>query len=97
MLAEMLEQVANLAKTTYTPSHLRGNLSSFIQVERALNLGSGKFLLPDVAEIGVTKQWLGAAGMADKYGVKVSSHLYPEISAPVLALITNTDYFESAD
>ena len=46
-------------------------------------------LLPDVAKIGGATQWLRAAKMAEKHGIKVSSHLYPEISAHLMASISN--------
>ena len=93
----MLEQAADLTKATNTPIQLGENLWSLTEVERALNLGAGKFLIPDVAKIGGATQWLRAAKVADTYGVKVSSHLYPEISAHLLASIDNTHYLEYAD
>ena len=80
-MADRLEHLADLTKATNTPIQLGENLWSFTEVERALNLGAGKFLIPDVAKIGRATQWLRAAKVVDTYGVKVSSHLYPEISA----------------
>ena len=70
---------------------------SLTEVERALNLASSKYLMLDVAKIGGATQWPRAAKMADAYGVKVSSHLYPEISAHLLASIKNTHYLEYVD
>ena len=35
--------------------------------------------------------------MAERHGVKVSSHLYSEISAHLLASISNAQYLEYAD
>jgi L-alanine-DL-glutamate epimerase-like enolase superfamily enzyme len=53
--------------------------------------------MPDVAKIGGATQWLRAADKAAMKGVKVSSHLYPEISAHLLASIQNAHYLEYAD
>lgn len=82
ILADMLEKVAELTKATKTPIQLGENLWSLTEVERVLNLGSSDYLMPDVAKIGGATQWLRAAKMAERHGVTVSSHLYPEISAP---------------
>jgi mandelate racemase len=35
--------------------------------------------------------------MAEIHGIKVSSHLYPEISANLMASISNAHYLEYAD
>ena len=40
---------------------------------------------------------LRSAKLAAKRGVKVSSHLYPEISAHLLSSIENAHYLEYAD
>ena len=53
--------------------------------------------MPDVAKIGGATQWLRAAKMAERHGLKVSSHLYPEISAHLMASISNAHYLEYAD
>ena len=97
ILAERLEKAADLTKTTKTPIQLGENLWSLTEVERALNLGSSDYLMPDVAKIGGATQWLRAANMAERHGVKVSSHLYPEISAHLMASISNAYYLEYAD
>jgi len=97
ILADMLEMAADLTAATKTPIQLGENLWSLTEVERALNLGSSDYLMPDVAKIGGATQWLRAAKMAERHGIKVSSHLYPEISAHLMASISNAHYLEYAD
>jgi mandelate racemase len=97
ILADMLEKAADLMAATKTPIQLGENLWSLTEVERALNLGSSDYLMPDVAKIGGATQWLRAAKMAERYRIKVSSHLYPEISAHLMASISNAHYLEYAD
>ena len=97
ILADMLEKAADLTAATKTPIQSGENLWSLTEVERALNLDSSDYLMPDVAKIGGATQWLRAAKMAEKHGVKVSSHLYPEISAHLMASISNAHYLEYAD
>jgi mandelate racemase len=97
ILADMLEQAAKLTAATKTPIQLGENLWSLTEVERALNLGASDYLMPDVAKVGGATQWLRAAKMAEKHGIKVSSHLYPEISAHLMTSISNAHYLEYAD
>lgn len=97
ILADMLEKAAELTAATKTPIQLGENLWSLTEVKRALNLGSSDYLMPDVAKIGGATQWLRAAKMAERHGAKVSSHLYPEISAHLMASISNAHYLEYAD
>ena len=97
ILAEMLEKAAELTAATKTPIQLGKNLWSLTEVKRALNLGSSDYLMPDVAKIGGATQWLRAAKVAERHGAKVSSHLYPEISAHLMASISNAHYLEYAD
>ena len=97
ILADRLEHLADLTNTTDTPIQRGENLWSLTEVERALNLASSKYLMLHVAKIGGATQWLRAPKIADTYGVKVFSHLYPEISAHLLAPIKNTHYLEYVD
>ena len=97
ILADMLEVSAELTRAIDTPIQIGENLWSLTEFERALNLQSSKYLMPDVAKIGGATQWLRAAKRAEIHGVKVSSHLYPEISSHLLASINNAHYLEYAD
>jgi mandelate racemase len=97
ILADMLEASAKLTTAIRTPIQIGENLWSLTEFERALNLRSSNYLMPDVAKIGGATQWLRAAHKAAMKGVKVSSHLYPEISAHLLASIQNAHYLEYAD
>ena len=97
ILADMLEVSAELTRAIDTPIQIGENLWSLTEFERALNLRSSKYLMPDVAKIGGATQWLRAAKRAGIHGVKVSSHLYPEISAHLLASINNAHHLEYVD
>ena len=97
ILADMLEVSAELTRAIDTPIQIGENLWSLTEFQRALNLQSSAYLMPDVAKIGGATQWLRAAKRAEIHGIKVSSHLYPEISAHLLASINNAHYLEYAD
>jgi mandelate racemase len=95
--ASALEQSAYLTKILKTPIQIGENLWSLTEVERALSLQSSTYLMPDVGKIGGVTQWIRAAGLAHQYEVKVSTHLYPEISSHLLSAIPNPHYLEYAD
>lgn len=95
--ADLLEVAAELTIKTKTPIQLGENLWSPVEAQRALDLHSSNYLMPDVAKIGGATQWLRSAKLAAKRGIKVSSHLYPEISAHLLSSIENAHYLEYAD
>ena len=95
--ADLLEETATLQAKLRTPLQIGENLWSPTEVGRALRLSASRYLMPDVGKIGGVTQWLRAARLADHYGVKVSSHLYPEISSHLLAAIPNAHLLEYAD
>ena len=95
--AELLESASKLTALTKTPIQLGENLWSLTEVQRSLDLNASNYLMPDVAKIGGATQWLRSAKLASKAAIRVSSHLYPEISMHLLASIDNAHYLEYAD
>ena len=53
--------------------------------------------MPDLERIGGVTSWLGAAKLAAQRKVKMSSHLYPETSAHLLAVTPMAHYLEYVD
>jgi mandelate racemase len=51
----------------------------------------------DLARIGGVTGWLRAAGLAEAKGVEMSSHLYPEVSAHLLAVTPTAHFLEYVD
>lgn len=89
-----LEGAAALAGKLKTPIQIGENLFSPLEVDRALSLQSCDYLMPDVMKIGGVTNWLYAAGRAHQKGLPVSSHLFPEISAHLLACAPNRHFLE---
>ena len=50
-----------------------------------------------MARIGGVSGWIQAAGIAAAYGIEMSSHLLPEISAHLLAATPTCHYLEYVD
>ncbi|MGH7715818.1 MAG: enolase C-terminal domain-like protein, partial [Vulcanimicrobiaceae bacterium] len=55
------------------------------------------YVMPDAMKIGGVTGWLRAAALAEASGVPMSSHLYPEISAHLLAVTPTRHWLEYVD
>ena len=64
---------------------------------KSLGAGASDLAMPDVIKIGGVSGWLRAAAMAEAAGMPASSHLYPEISAHLLAVTPTRDRLEYLD
>jgi mandelate racemase len=53
--------------------------------------------MPDVMKIGGVTGWLRAAALAQAHGLRVSSHLWPEVSARLLCCTPTAHWLEYAD
>jgi mandelate racemase len=65
--------------------------------ERALSAGACDRMMPDLMKIGGITGWLGVAGLAQAASIPVSSHLFVEPSAHVLAVTPTCDWLEFMD
>ena len=92
--ASDLEGAAKLARQIGTPIQLGENLFSQYEVDRAISLQSSRYLMPDVMKIGGATSWLVAANRAEQGNIPISSHLFPEISAHLLACSPNRHFLE---
>lgn len=55
------------------------------------------YAMPDAMKIGGVTGWLRAAALAEAFGAPMSSHLYPEISAHLLAVTPTSHWLEYVD
>lgn len=55
------------------------------------------YAMPDAMKIGGVTGWLRAAALAEAAGMPMSSHLYPEISAHLLAVTPTRHWLEYVD
>jgi mandelate racemase len=66
-------------------------------VARAIAAGASDFAMLDLMKIGGVTGWLRAAGQAEGASLPVSSHLFVEASAHVLAVTPGAHYLEYLD
>jgi len=66
-------------------------------MESALFAHSADFMMPDLCRIGGVTGWQQAAALAAINGVKISSHLFPEVSSHLLAVTPTQHWLEYVD
>jgi mandelate racemase len=64
---------------------------------KCLAAGASDLAMPDVIKIGGVSGWLRAVALAEAEGMPASSHLYPEVSAHLLAATPTRDRLEHLD
>ncbi len=92
-----LEGYARLARDLRTPLQLGENFYGPRELYRALSLGAGDYVMPDMMRIGGVTGWLRSVGIAAAAGVEVSTHLYPEISAHLMRVTETAHWLEWQD
>ena len=67
------------------------------EMAQCLAAGGSDLCMPDAMKIGGVTGWLRAAALADAAGLPMSSHLFPEVSAHLLAASPTCDWLEYVD
>lgn len=92
-----LEGYAQLARDLKTPLQLGENFYGPRELYRALQIGAGDYVMPDMMRIGGVSGWLRSVGIAAAAGVEVSTHLYPEVSAHLMRVTETAHWLEWQD
>lgn len=88
---------ARLRRALKTPIQIGENFSLPVAMEAALAAGAAGYVMPDLERIGGVTGWRPAAALASKHNIKMSSHLFPEISAHLLTATPTGHYLEYVD
>jgi len=88
---------ARVAAAIETPVQIGENLLNSMEMQRAIDAGSASYFMPDVQRIGGVTGWLRAATLAQVHSHDLSSHLFPEISAHLLAASPTCHWLEYVD
>jgi mandelate racemase len=88
---------AALARELTTPIQIGENFSLPFGMERALEAEACDYVMPDLERIGGVTGWLRAAQLASARGLPMSSHLFPEVSAHLLAATPTRHWLEYVD
>jgi mandelate racemase len=88
---------ARLARELATPVQIGENFSQVTAMEAALDAGAADHVMPDLERIGGVTGWRRAAALAAERNIPMSSHLFPEVSAHLLAATPTCHYLEYVD
>jgi len=88
---------ARLARELTVPIQIGENFSETPAMRAALDAHACDLVMPDLERIGGVSGWLAAAKLAAERNVKMSSHLYAETSAHLLAATPTRHFLEYMD
>ena len=88
---------ARLARELATPIQIGENFSLPEAMAEALEQGACDYAMPDAERIGGVSGWRRAAALAESAGIPMSSHLFPELSAHLLAVTPTAHWLEYVD
>jgi len=88
---------ASLAQALTTPIQIGENFSLPVAMETALKAGAADYVMPDLERIGGVTGWRHAAALAAEHHVRMSSHLFPEVSAHLLTATPTRHFLEYMD
>ena len=88
---------ARLARELATPIQIGENFSQPYALEEAIAARACDLVMPDLERIGGVTGWLRAAEIARDAGMKMSSHLFPEVSSHLVAVTPTGDWLEYVD
>src|SRR5215471_9221962 len=88
---------AALARELTTPIQIGENFSLSDAMALALDAGAADYVMPDLERIGGVSGWQRAAALAATHRIAMSSHLYPEVSAHLLAATPTCHFLEYMD
>jgi mandelate racemase len=88
---------AALCRALETPVQLGENFSLPFGMQAALDTNAADYVMPDLERIGGVSGWREAAALAAARKLPMSSHLFPEVSAHLLAVTPTCHYLEYVD
>jgi len=95
--AEDLAGHARVRAATRTPIQAGENWWFPEGVAAAIAAGASTHVMPDLMKVGGVTGWMAAASLADAAGIPVSSHIFAEASAHVMAVTPGAHLVEWLD
>lgn len=88
---------ARLRARARTPIQMGENWWGPHEMARSVAAGASDLAMPDAMKIGGVSGWMRAAAIAETAGLPLSSHLFPEVSAHLLAVSPTCHWLEYVD
>jgi len=97
VLADDYQGHAMVAREIKTPIQCGENWWGLPAMRQAIESCSADYMMPDVMKIGGVTGWTRAAALGAAYGIPLSNHLWPEISAQLMCVTPTAHFLEYAD
>jgi mandelate racemase len=97
ILADDYAGNALIARDIQTPIQIGENFWGPHDMHKALAAQACDYAMPDLMRIGGVSGWMRAAALAESAGMPMSSHLFPEVSAHLLAVTPTGHWLEYVD
>ncbi|HVX79286.1 MAG TPA: enolase C-terminal domain-like protein [Bradyrhizobium sp.] len=94
---ENLQGHAKLRRRSPTPIQAGENWWFPRGFAEAIAVGASDFIMPDAMKVGGVTGWMRVAAQAEAASIPVSSHLFAETSAHLLAVTPTADWLEVLD
>lgn len=88
---------ARLVQELTSPVQIGENFNLITAMQAALDAGAADYVMPDLDRIGGVSGFMQAAALAAARGIEMSSHLFPEVSAHLLAATPTAHWLEYMD
>jgi mandelate racemase len=88
---------AKLARELKVPIQIGENFSESTAMAAAIAAGACDYVMPDLERIGGVTGWQRAAALASSHGIEMSTHLFPEVSAHLMAATPTGHWLEWVD
>jgi mandelate racemase len=86
-----------ISREAQTPIQCGENWWGTLDMQHAIDAHASDFMMPDVMKIGGVTGWMRAAALAAVKNIRLSNHLFPEISAQLLCATPTAHWLEYAD
>ncbi len=96
-LAHDYEGHARITREVETPIQCGENWWGVMDMRHAVDARASDYVMPDVMKIGGVTGWMRAVQLAESNRIKLSSHLWPEVSAQLLCLAPTAHWLEYVD
>jgi mandelate racemase len=96
-LAHDYQGHALIAQEIHTPIQCGENWWGVLDMRHALDARASDYMMPDVMKIGGVTGWMQAAALGAAHNIRLSNHLWPELSAQLLCATPTAHWLEYAD
>jgi len=88
---------ARIARKVRTPIQCGENWWGPHDMRKAIDAGASDYMMPDVMKIGGVTGWLRAAALGEAHGIRLSNHLFIEVSTHLLCATPTAHWLEYAE